>query len=168
MLRLAELLLPTSRLWLPGMRLNPLGRFGVCGTCCGGYSCGGACDNGLAPEELNVVLDAFENDVLCSDCEDINGLYVLPYWKDLSGQCAYRYDGFILCPEISPPGAFVLTVLLGSGTDVTIQMTINLGLVFYRKKSGIVGGNCANLDYTFTDITLYRCNAGSPTARVYA
>ena len=36
MLKLPELLLPTSRMWLPGMRLNKLGRFGVCPDCCPG------------------------------------------------------------------------------------------------------------------------------------
>jgi hypothetical protein len=60
-----RLLLPTSRLWLPGMSVNPLGQFGVTGgSCCGGEVCI-PCVDTLGPVEFLVTLSAISGTSSC-------------------------------------------------------------------------------------------------------
>lgn len=78
---LSNLLLPTSRLWLPGMALNPLGRFGVCADCCG-IPCGEC--TGETPQEIYVDVSGFTGDMA-----GFNDTFVLqssaPGWYDNNG-----------------------------------------------------------------------------------
>ena len=89
-----RLLLPNSRLWLPGMPLNPLGRFGVCANCCGPVTCTGACVTGgvdYTPSSflLTVGSPALSGADECAT--DISGEFVMEQ-KDGENPCYFFYD----------------------------------------------------------------------------
>ncbi len=98
MLKLPELFLPTSRLWLPGMRLNPLGRFGVCENCCddtapvSDRTCYG-CNTDHVPLAWVLTLAGFEDNVDgCDTCVVLNDTFILDLMPTPPDNCVWEYD----------------------------------------------------------------------------
>lgn len=125
----SRLLLPTSRLWLPGMSLNPLGRFGVCAD--------DPCEEEPVCSFCNPIPSSFEvtghsivNDGC--DCSSLNTTFVCDYvgyfatqhWSTQCGaHCLYRYTfdpplcaGLIVVMDVAVNSSDVALVL-GDGVD---------------------------------------------------
>lgn len=113
-----RLLLPNSRLWLPGMRVNPLGRFGVCTNCCEvPWDCVG-CATGTGPNSVEVTISSVING-LCTGCVGYNDTFIC---TAMGGQdaCRYQYDGLNACSGE--------TYCIGTG--IHVMFGLQLGSLF--------------------------------------
>jgi hypothetical protein len=90
MLSLPHIWTPRKTLWLPGMSLNPLGRFGVGTDCCEEIAPCLTC-TGSAPNTLLASIRLL-SDGTCGDCESLNGDYVLTYDQDTDALCHWFYE----------------------------------------------------------------------------
>ena len=119
MLNPTRLFLPTSHLWFPGMAINPLGRFGVCGSCCGGWNCGPGYKPGV-PHEWD---DSF------SSGDTSNYTATHPHWMVWLGEAdrAGISDGkLVFSVEYDPYGYAYETLLV-----LTARPRTNHG-IFYQ------------------------------------
>jgi len=112
MLSLPSILLPNSRLWFPGMPLNPLGRLGVCANCCVAVSYCGACGANM-PDELTVAVSG-----LTDDWAYFNGAHTVTRTApDTGGYCWWQVAiESVTCLFMSPPYVNIFAVWYASST----------------------------------------------------
>lgn len=133
MLNLPHIWTPRQTLWLPGMRLNPLGRFGVCASCCEEFGTCVGCIADTAPSQFLVEIAGVAGDTYCTNCADANGSFVVDRdaTNDPVGNCTWKYGTNSVCDAAEYPCriGYVLLTIYPSGADT--------GFVVYNGAIGL-------------------------------
>ena len=168
MLSLPHIWTPRKALWLPGMPLNPLGRFGVCGDpCCedGDTSECGSCPDEL-PDEINLNADGFT-----AEYAYLNGDYVLSRVAgDPSGYCWWDYGVGEVCDDGSYVHNRIGAWLRSDAWVAGVTESAHLHVIYYAVGNRPSAGNpCRPIsaDIQYGRAGAAPCGGTSQTAYIY-
>jgi hypothetical protein len=122
MLSLPYIWTPRKTLWLPGMAINPLGRFGVCANCCEYPYATDCIYCDVMPYSFEVTLDGVANfEGRCQSCVSLNDTFIVSFAGEEGQQCRYLYDS----PDTFCTHSLRLEVTVSTGGYLVVQVILD-------------------------------------------
>jgi len=138
------------------------------GCCCDAIECTCCDPSDDVPDELQVTISGL-SDNTCDDCDDLNGVYILPVSVDpvfSPAVCIWKY---VFSSEVCGVD-YIAVILYGASVSYVVFGITYDAAIFWNESPNETSYDCLNLDETWSDVEQSgnTCDVSGSTARIEA